>query len=72
MRGNLPLLIIMQEIDFGTPEDPVIQSFDDVYKDFKNINFDFMVFDNTYQVSNMVAFLFLFFKLETLIVQHFI
>lgn len=68
-KGSLPLLIISHFIDFETIGTILEQNFEDVFGTFVNIKFDFMVFDETYKVSNTVYFCY-FFKLKTLNIQN--
>lgn len=58
IKGDLPLLIVMQNIIINEIADILEEdAMEAVFKDFVEIDFDFMVLDNTYKVRNMVIFL---------------
>lgn len=63
-KGDLPLLIIMQDNKLKTISNMDDEDLNSVFQEFMNIDFDFMVFDNTYKVStqNMMIYLTLDFE----------
>lgn len=51
MREDKPLLIIIQYIEWKKIVDIIENDIGEVLNPFKNVEFNFMAFDNTYLVS---------------------
>lgn len=60
MRGDMPLLIIVNSVHFNEIGDVTNGPVDKILKRYVNLKFDFMVFDYTYKVNMIVVFLLLF------------